>query len=148
VDTTRIGIWGWSGGGSMTLNMLLRYPDLYGTGVSVAPVPDQHLYDAIYQERYMGLPEENREGYAQGSPVTFAGNLRGNLLIIHGTGDDNVHYQGTERMINALVAANRQFSMFAYPNRSHGIFEGTNTTRHLFTMITGYFLGHMPPGGR
>ena len=148
VDTSRIGIWGWSGGGSMTLNMLLRHPDLYGTGVSVAPVPDQHLYDAIYQERYMGLPDDNREGYEQGSPVTFAGNLRGNLLVIHGTGDDNVHYQGTERMINALIAANRQFSMFAYPNRSHGIFEGTNTTRHLFTMITRYFQTHMPPGGR
>jgi dipeptidyl-peptidase-4 len=145
VDTTRIGIWGWSGGGSMTLNMLLRSPELYGTGVSVAPVPDQHLYDAIYQERYMGLPGDNREGYEQGSPITFAANLRGNLLIVHGTGDDNVHWQGTERMINALIAANKQFSMFAYPNRSHGIYEGPNTTRHLYTMITQFFLSRMPP---
>jgi dipeptidyl-peptidase-4 len=148
VDTTRIGIWGWSGGGSMTLNMMLRAPELYSTGVSVAPVPDQHLYDAIYQERYMGLPDENAEGYEQGSPITYAANLRGNLLIIHGTGDDNVHWQGTERMINALIAANKQFSMFAYPNRSHGIYEGPNTTRHLYTMITNFFLSSMPPGGR
>ena len=92
VDSTRFGVWGWSGGGSMTLNMILRYPELFRTGVSVAPVPDQRLYDAIYQERYMGLPEGNPEGYTRGSPVSFAGNLRGNLLIVHGTGDDNVHY--------------------------------------------------------
>ena len=96
----------------------------------------------------MGLPDDNREGYEQGSPITFAQNLRGKLLLVHGTGDDNVHYQGSERMINALIAANKQFSMFAYPNRSHGIYEGANTTRHLFTMITQFFLTHMPPGGR
>jgi dipeptidyl-peptidase-4 len=130
----------------MTLSMLLRSPELYGTGVSIAPVPDQHLYDAIYQERYMGLPDDNKEGYEKGSPITYASYLRGNLLIIHGTGDDNVHWQGTQRMINALIAANKQFSMFAYPNRSHGIHEGPNTTRHLFTMITNFFLTKMPPG--
>jgi dipeptidyl-peptidase 4 len=146
VDSTRIGIWGWSGGGSMTLNMLFRYPELYQVGMSVAPVPDQHLYDAIYQERYMGLPADNPGGFTQGSPITFAGNLRGDLLLVHGTGDDNVHYQGSERLINALIKANKQFQMMAYPNRSHGIYEGENTTRHLYTLLTEYLVQHLLPG--
>jgi dipeptidyl-peptidase 4 len=146
IDSTRIGIWGWSGGGSMTLNMLFRYPQLYNTGMSIAPVPDELLYDAVYQERYMGLPDDNAEGYKQGSPVTHAANLKGNLLLVHGTGDDNVHYQGSERLINALIKANKQFTMMAYPNRSHGIYEGENTTRHLFGLLTSYLTTHMPPG--
>ena len=148
VDSTRIGIWGWSGGGSMTLNMLLRYPELYQTGIAVAPVPDQRLYDAVYQERYMGLPEGNPEGYRLGSPITFADSLRGNLLLVHGTGDDNVHYQGSERLINALVRGNKQFTMMAYPNRSHGIYEGEGTTRHLYGLLTKYLTGHLVPGPR
>jgi dipeptidyl-peptidase-4 len=114
--------------------------------MAVAPVPDQLLYDAVYQERYMGLPEGNAEGYKQGSPITFAANLKGNLLLVHGTGDDNVHYQGTERLINALIKANKQFTMMAYPNRSHGIYEGANTTRHLFELLTEYLMSHLPPG--
>lgn len=130
----------------MTLNMLLRYPDLYQTGMAVAPVPDQRLYDAIYQERYMGLPDGNPEGYRLGSPVTFADSLRGNLLLVHGTGDDNVHYQGSERLINALVRANKQFTMMAYPNRSHGIYEGEGTTRHLYGLLTKYLTEHLAPG--
>jgi len=146
VDSTRIGIWGWSGGGSMTLHMMLRYPDLYQTGMSVAPVPDERLYDATYQERYMGLPDNNEEGYRLGSPIAFASGLKGNLLIVHGTGDDNVHYQGTERMINALIKANKQFSMMAYPNRSHGIYEGENTTIHLYTLLTRYLNQNLPAG--
>ncbi len=148
VDSSRIGIWGWSGGGSMTLNMLLRYPGIYATGMAVAPVPDQKLYDATYQERYMGLPDGNPEGYRLGSPITFADSLRGNLLIVHGTGDDNVHYQGTERLINAFIRGNRQFTMMAYPNRSHGIYEGEGTTRHLYTLLTRYLNEHLPPGPR
>jgi dipeptidyl-peptidase 4 len=148
VDSTRVGYWGWSGGGSMTLNMLFRYPELVKVGVAVAPVPDQRLYDAAYQERYMGLPSDSGGAYTQGSPLTFAGNLQGDLLVIHGTGDDNVHFQGTERLINALIKANKQFSMMAYPNRSHGIFEGENTTRHLFTLITNYLHHHLPEGPR
>ena len=147
VDSTRIGIWGWSGGGSMTLNMLLRYPALYQTGIAVAPVPDQRLYDATYQERYMGLPSGNPEGYRLGSPVTYADSLRGNLLLVHGTGDDNVHYQGSERLINAFIRAGKQFQMMAYPNRSHGIFEGPGTTRHLYGLLTSYLLEHLKPGG-
>lgn len=147
VDTDRIGIWGWSGGGSMTLNMMFRYPDIYKTGMSIAPVGDQKLYDTIYQERYMGLPDDNIEGYRDGSPVNFAKYLQGNLLIVHGTGDDNVHYQNTEYIVNELIKHNKQFQMMAYPNRSHGIFEGENTTRHLRTMLTNFLLDKMPPGG-
>jgi len=138
VDPARIGIWGWSGGGSSTLNAMFRYPDIYETGVSVAPVPDIRYYDTIYQERYCGLPQDHPEEYKQSSPITFAGQLKGNLLIIHGTGDDNVHYQGTEELINALIAANKQFSMMSYPNRSHGIFEGRGTQQHLFGLMTKY----------
>ncbi len=146
VDEQRIGVWGWSGGGSMTLNAMFRYPDLYHTGMSVAPVPDQHLYDTIYQERYMGLPGSNEENFVKGSPITYAKNLKGNLLVIHGTGDDNVHYQGTERLINELIKHNKYFTMMAYPNRSHGIYEGRNTTRHLYELLTRYLKENLPPG--
>lgn len=146
VDSTRMGVWGWSGGGSMTLNLMFRSPDVYRTGMSVAPVPDERLYDTIYQERYMGLPQENAEDYKRGSPITYASQLKGNLLVVHGTGDDNVHYQGTERLINALVAANKPFTMMAYPNRTHGIFEGENTTIHLFSLLTRYLTQNLPAG--
>lgn len=146
VDSTRIGIWGWSGGGSMTLNMMFRAPELYHTGMSVAPVTDQRYYDTIYQERYMGLPGGNPDGYKNGSPVTFAHQLQGHLLLVHGTGDDNVHYQSSEALINALVKANKPFTMMAYPNRSHGIFEGQGTTRHLYELLTRYLQEHLPPG--
>ena len=148
VDPDRIAIWGWSGGGSMSLNVIFRHPDLYDTAMAVAPVPDIRLYDTIYQERYMGLPQENPDDYRLASPVTFAPQLKGNLLIVHGTGDDNVHYQGTERLINALVEANKPFTMMAYPNRSHGIFEGRGTTLHLYSLLTNYLSEHMPPGPR
>ena len=146
VDPERVAIWGWSGGGSSTLNAMFRYPDVFKVGMSVAPVPDQRLYDTIYQERYMGLPQTNAEGYRQGSPITFAEGLEGDLLIVHGTGDDNVHYQGTERLINRLVELNKPFTMMAYPNRSHGIFEGAGTTRHLYELLTRYLTEHAPPG--
>ncbi len=148
VDASRVGIWGWSGGGSMTLNMMFRYPDLYHTGMSVAPVPNQRYYDTIYQERYMGLPQDNAEGYKNGSPATYAENLKGNLLLVHGTGDDNVHYQGTEELINKLIRLNKPFSMMAYPNRSHGIYEGRGTSRHLRELLTNYLLKNLPAGGR
>jgi dipeptidyl-peptidase-4 len=148
VDSTRIGVWGWSGGGSMTLNGLFRFPELYQTGIAVAFVSDQRLYDAIYQERYMGLLSDNEQGYRDGSPITHAQGLRGNLLLVHGTGDDNVHYQSAERLINALVKLNKQFSMMSYPNRTHGISEGENTTIHLYTLFSRYFEEHLPPGAR
>jgi dipeptidyl-peptidase 4 len=148
LDPNRVGVWGWSGGGSMTLNALFRYPEIYKTGVSIAPVPNQLYYDTIYQERYMGLPGDNEEGYRLGSPISFADKLQGELLLIHGTGDDNCHYQTSELLINELIKHNKPFSMFAYPNRSHAIREGENTTRHLFQMITNHFLRSLPPGPR
>lgn len=148
VDPARIGIWGWSGGGSMTLNMMFRYPEIYKMGMSVAPVANQLYYDTIYQERYMGLPQQNAEGYKQGSPITFADKLQGNLLVVHGTGDDNVHYQNTEALINALVAANKPFTLMSYPNRTHSINEGANTSRHLFSLLTRYLRENLPPGPR
>lgn len=146
LDADRVGVWGWSGGGSMTLNALFRYPEIYQAGVSIAPVPNQLYYDTIYQERYMGLPSDNEEGYRLGSPITFANKLKGELLLIHGTGDDNCHYQTTELLVNELIKHNKPFSMFAYPNRTHAIREGENTTRHLYQMITDHFLRTLPPG--
>ena len=148
VDSTRIGVWGWSGGGTATLNLLFRYPEIYGTGMSVAPVADWRFYDTIYEERYMGLPQQSPEAYRQGSAVTHAAGLRGNLLIVHGTGDDNVHYQNTETIVNALVAANKPFTMMAYPNRTHCICEGDATTLHLYTLLTRYLEQHLPAGPR
>jgi dipeptidyl-peptidase-4 len=146
-DPNRIGIWGWSGGGSMSLNAIFRYPDLYHTAMAVAPVPNQLLYDTIYQERYMGLPSDNADGYRTGSPITYAKHLKGNLLIVHGTGDDNCHYQGTELLVNELIAQNKQFTIMPYPSRTHSVSEGRNTTRHLYSMLTRYLNQHVPPGG-
>ncbi|MCL6220307.1 S9 family peptidase [Zunongwangia pacifica] len=142
LDENRVNVWGWSGGGSMTQNLLFRYPEVYNTGVAVAGVANQLFYDNIYQERYMGLPDEDKEKFIEGSPVTYAKNLEGNLLLIHGTGDDNVHYQNMEFLVNELIRNNKQFDMMAYPNRSHGIYEGQNTSIHLYTLITNYFLEH------
>jgi dipeptidyl-peptidase 4 len=144
IDSSRIGIWGWSGGGSMTLNAIFRYPEIYHVGMAVAPVPDIHYYDTIYQERYMGLPQDNPEDYKRSSPITFAEQLKGKLLVVHGTGDDNVHYQGTEALINKLVAANKPFTMMAYPNRTHAINEGENTSRHLYELLTRYLHENLP----
>ncbi len=148
IDPERVAVWGWSGGGSSTLNLMFQYPELFQTGMSVAPVAYQLYYDNIYQERYMGLPQENKEDFIAGSPVTYVEGLKGNLLLIHGTADDNVHYQNSEAMINALIKANKQFSFMAYPNRSHGIYEGANTSRHLYTLLSNYLYTHCPPGAR
>ena len=139
IDSSRVGIWGHSGGGSMTLNMLFRYPDQYKVGVSLAPVPDQLLYDSIYQERYSGLLEDFEEAYRLASPITHAANLRGKLLLIHGTGDDNVHYQGSERLVNELIKHNCPFDFMAYPNRRHGLVEGEGTSLHLHSLLSRYF---------
>lgn len=144
VDPARIAIWGWSGGGSATLNAMFRYPDVYHTGLSVAPVADLRLYDTIYQERYGGLPQDHPEEWKQSSPITFANQLKGNLLVVHGTGDDNVHYQGTEMLANALIAANKPFTIMPYPNRSHSINEGPGTTKHLYSLLTRYLHEHLP----
>jgi dipeptidyl-peptidase-4 len=146
IDRDRIGIWGWSGGGSNTLNAMFRYPDTYKVGVSVAPVPDQKLYDTIYQERYMGLPKDNEAGYKIGSPIHFAEGLKGKLLIVHGTGDDNVHVQGTERLVNRLIELGKPFDVMMYPNRTHAISEGPGTSAHIYRRIARYFVEHLPPG--
>lgn len=148
MDADRIGVWGWSGGGSATLNAMFRYPDIYKTGMAVAPVGHEKLYDTIYQERYMGLISENPDVYEDGSPVNVAKNLKGNLLIVHGTGDDNVHYQGTELVINELVKNNKPFTMMAYPNRTHGIYEGPGTTLHLYNLLTRYLHTNLPAGAK
>ncbi len=143
IDKNRIGIWGWSGGGTQTLNMLFTHPDIYKMGIAVAPVPDLTLYDSIYQERYMGLPQDNKEDYFKCSPINYAKNLKSKLLIVHGTGDDNVHIQGTERLINKLVEFNKLFSLMIYPNRSHSIYEGKNTRRHLFYTLTNFIIKNL-----
>lgn len=131
VDAGRIGSWGWSGGGQMTLMAMFRHPEVYKAGIAVSFVALQNLYDNIYQERYMGLPKDNVEGYREGSPLTHAKNLQGKLLIMHGTGDDNVHYQNFEMLVNELVKNNKLFSMMSYPMRDHSISQRENTTLHL-----------------
>ena len=148
VDTSRIAVWGWSGGGSTTLNLLFQYPEIYQTGIAIAPVANRLLYDNVYEERYMGLPQENMEDYVNASALSHAKNLRGNLLVIHGTGDDNVHYQGTEMLINELIKYNKYFELMSYPNRTHSISEGEGTRQHLSTIFTTYLKQHCPPGGR
>jgi dipeptidyl-peptidase 4 len=148
VDAERVAVWGWSGGGSATLNLMFQYPEIYKTGIAIAAVGNQLTYDNIYQERYMGLPQENKDDFVNGSPVTYAKNLKGNLLYIHGTGDDNVHYNNAEMLINELIKHNRQFQLMSYPNRTHSISEGAGTFRHLSTMYTNYLKQYCPPGGR
>ena len=148
MDKERTAVWGWSGGGSSTLHLLFRYPNLFQTGIAIAAVSNQLFYDNIYQERYMGLPQENREDFINGSPVTYAKNLKGNLLYIHGTGDDNVHFSNAELLVNELVKYNKQFQYMAYPNRSHSISEGEGTFQHLSTLYTNYLKQHCPPGAK
>jgi dipeptidyl-peptidase-4 len=148
IDPDRIAVWGWSGGGAMTLNLLFRYPEIYSTGMAVAAVSDLRYYDNIYQERYTGLPQENDSVYIQGSPITHAKNLEGNLLIIHGTADDNVHYQNAEALIVELIKHNKQFDVMPYPNCSHSIYEIPGATKHLFTLLTNYLMEHVEAGGK
>jgi len=148
MDKDRVAVWGWSGGGSSTLNLLFQYPDIYKTGISIAPVANQLTYDNIYQERYMGTPFPTTDAYVAGSPVTHAKNLKGNLLLIHGTGDDNVHYQNAEMLINELVKYRKNFQMMSYPNRTHSISEGEGTSEHLALTFTKFLKENCPPGGK
>jgi dipeptidyl-peptidase-4 len=148
VDLERVGVWGHSGGGSNTLNLLFRSPELFRVGVSIAPVPDQRLYDTIYQERYMGLPEENAQGYRAASSIHHAEGLRGKLLLVHGSGDDNVHMQGTERLVDVLVGLGKPFDYMIYPNRTHAIAEGKGTLLHRYNLLARYFWENLPAGGR
>ncbi|SNR78224.1 DPP IV N-terminal domain-containing protein [Flavobacterium sp. ov086] len=146
IDADRVAVHGWSGGGAVTLNLMFQYPDIYKTGVAISAVTDQHFYDNIYTERYMGLPSENEATYVQASPVTYAKNLKGNLLYIHGTGDDNVHYKNAEVLINELIKYDRMFNLMIYPNRSHSIYEGEGTTRHLVDTFMKFIYEKCPPG--
>ena len=147
-DKDRVAVWGWSGGGSSTLNLLFQYPEIFKTGIAIAAVGNQLFYDNIYQERYMGLPQENMEDFVNGSPITYAKNLKGNLLYIHGTGDDNVHYSNAEVLLNELIKYNKQFQFMAYPNRTHSISEGEGTGLHLVTLYTNYLRTYCPPGAK
>lgn len=147
IDPNRVAVWGRSGGGSNALNLMFRRPDLYKVGMAVAPVADQRLYDSIYQERYMGLPQDNAEGYKAGSPINFAEGLQGKLLLVHGSGDDNVHYQGAELLVNRLVELGKPFDFMTYPGRTHAILEGPGTAYHLFyCLLARYLEEHLRPG--
>lgn len=144
MDAERIGITGWSGGGSQTLNCMFRYPDVFKTGIAVAFVSDQKLYDTIYQERYMNTPQNNPEGYKKGSPINFVEGLKGNLLLIHGTGDDNVHYQNCEMLVNELIKHNKTFYQVSYPMRTHSISEGAGTSLHLRKTMLDFWKKYLP----
>jgi len=146
LDPERVASWGWSGGGQMTLHALFRFPDIYKVGMVVAPVPDQTLYDTIYQERYMGLPQQNAEGYRKGSPISYAEGLKGKLLLVHGSGDDNVHYQGSERLINRLIVLGKPFDFMVYPNRTHSINEGEGTSYHLHALLARHLRENLRAG--
>ncbi|GAB3896838.1 S9 family peptidase [Spirosoma agri] len=135
VDPNRVGIWGWSYGGYMTALCMTLGADVFKMGISVAPVTNWRFYDTIYTERYLKRPQDNAAGYDDNSPVTHAAKLRGPFLLIHGTGDDNVHFQNSVELEDALIAAGKQFQSFYYPNRNHGIYGG-NTRLHLYTMMT------------
>ncbi|HLF34108.1 MAG TPA: S9 family peptidase [Cyclobacteriaceae bacterium] len=148
VDPQRLGIWGWSGGGNSTLNCMFRYPKVFAAGIAVAFVSNLRLYDTIYMERYTGIPGEDDEAYDKGSAINFAGNLKGRLMLIHGTGDDNVHYQNCEMLVNELIRNGKTFEMLAYPMRTHGINEGRGTSLHLRKSMEKFWLENLPAGGR
>lgn len=148
IDKDRVAVWGWSGGGASTLHLMFQYPDMFKTGIAISAVANQLFYDNIYQERYMGLPQENRQDFIKGSPITYAKGLKGNLLYIHGTGDDNVHYSNAEVLLNELIKYNKQFQFMAYPNRTHSIREGEGTSKHLQTLYTTYLRKNCPAGGK
>ena len=148
VDLSRVGIWGWSGGGSNTLNALFRRPDDYHVGIAVVPKPQPHLYNAWFQEMYMRTREVNPDGYQKSAPLNFAEGLRGKLLIVTGSGETNTHIQIIEGLIDRLVELGKQFDYMVYPNRNHGLQEGPGTLVHVRMLIARYLLEHLPPGPR
>jgi dipeptidyl-peptidase-4 len=137
VDPARIGIFGWSYGGFMSSNCILKGSDVFKMAIAVAPVTNWRFYDSVYTERYMQTPQENASGYDNNSPINFAKNLKGSYLLIHGSGDDNVHVQNTMLMIEALVQANKQFDWAIYPDKNHGIYGG-KTRLQLYTKMTNF----------
>lgn len=142
IDASRIGIWGWSYGGFMSSNCILKGNDVFSTAIAVAPVTNWRFYDTVYTERYMTTPQENASGYDDNSPINHVEKLKGNYLLIHGTADDNVHVQNTMRMIEALVQANKQFDWAIYPDKNHGIYGGY-TRIHLFNKMTDFILKNL-----
>ena len=142
IDSKRIGIWGWSFGGHMASHCLLTANDTFAMAVAVAPVTNWRFYDTIYTERFMRTPQENPSGYDLNSPLNYAEQLKGKYLIIHGSGDDNVHVQNTLRMVEALVQANKQFEWMIYPDKNHGIYGG-NTQNHLYTKMTNFIIENL-----
>ena len=142
VDHNRIGIWGWSFGGHMATHCLLTGNDIFSFAIAVAPVTNWRFYDTIYTERFMRTPQENPEGYDLNSPINYADQLKGDFLIIHGSGDDNVHVQNTMRMVEALIQADKQFEWMIYPDKNHGI-SGGNTRKHLYTKMTNFIFKNL-----
>ena len=143
IDEENIGIWGWSYGGYMSSLAITKGADIFKMAIAVAPVTSWRFYDTVYTERYMQTPQENASGYDDNSPINHVDKLKGAYLLVHGTGDDNVHVQNTSRMINALVDANKQFDLFVYPDRAHGIRKGKNTRLHLFKKMTDFIDEHL-----
>lgn len=137
IDASRMGIWGWSYGGFMSSNALFKGNDVFKMAIAVAPVTSWRFYDSIYTERYMTTPQENASGYDDNSPINHVDKLKGDFLLIHGTGDDNVHVQNTMRMVEALIQADKQFEWMIYPDKNHGIYGG-NTRKHLYTKMTNF----------
>ena len=135
IDANRIGIWGWSYGGFMSSNCLFQAADTFKMAIAVAPVTSWRFYDSVYTERYMQTPQENASGYDNNSPITHVDKLKGDFLLIHGSGDDNVHVQNTMRMVEALIQADKQFEWMVYPDKNHGIYGG-NTRLHLYKKMT------------
>lgn len=142
IDSERIGIFGWSYGGYMSLSCLFKASDVFKMAISVAPVTNWRYYDTIYTERFMRTPQENAEGYDQNSPIHFVDGMKGKLLLIHGMGDDNVHFQNSTELVKALVAANKQFDMQFYPNKNHGI-RGGNTSYHLYKKMSEFVIENL-----
>ena len=143
INNEKIGIWGWSFGGHMSTNSLLKGNDIFSMAIAVAPVTSWRFYDSVYTERFLRTPQENPAGYDENSPINYAEKLQGNFLLVHGTGDDNVHVQNSYRMINSLIEANKQFDLFIVPDRAHGIYEGKNMRLNLYTKMTNFVEKHL-----
>lgn len=148
VDLSRVAIWGWSGGGSNTLNALFRKPELYHVGIAVVPKPQPHLYNAWFQEIYMRTREVNPDGYERSAPINFADGLRGKLMMITGSGETNTHIQIIEGLVDRLIELGKQFDYFVYPNRDHGLRKGRGTQVHVRMTMLRYLMENLPAGPR
>jgi dipeptidyl-peptidase-4 len=148
IDKDRVAVWGWSGGGSSTLHLMFQYPEIFKTGIAIAAVTNLLYYDNIYTERYMGLPQEHMEDFVKGSAISHVSGLKGNLLVVHGTGDDNVHYSNAEALINELVKQKKTFQFMPYPNRTHSISEGAGTFPHLSALYSNFLRANCVPGAK